>query len=185
MFTEKKFKTWKLGLIEKKRSMARRYLETGGGRPKNNSTEENYIAHESSNIHEVDTHWTSWLVPMWWLLILLFFVISMDLNNCVKNNFGPQCGCVAKFLGRFSFEPMQENWFSFEAMQENSLLSLTEMGALGWESAGNGHQGWRLDTCMGLYAGIMHLLASMLSLFFIGIRLEQPFGYGRIGVIYW
>ncbi|XP_022633716.1 uncharacterized protein LOC111241148 [Vigna radiata var. radiata] len=144
----KKFKTWKLGLIERKRSMARRYLETGGGRPKNNPTEENYIAHESSNIHEVDTHWTSWLVPMWWLLILLFFVISMDLNNCLKNNFGPQCGCVAKFLGGFSFEPMQENWFSFEAMQENSLLSLTEMGALGWDSAGNGHQGWRLDTCM-------------------------------------
>ncbi|XP_014503100.1 RHOMBOID-like protein 2 [Vigna radiata var. radiata] len=155
--------------------MARRYLETGGGRPKNNLTEENYIAHESSNIYEADTHWTSWLVPMWWLLILLFFVISVDLNNCLKNNFGPQCGCVAKFLRGFSFEPMQEN----------SLLSLTEMGALGWDSARNRHQGWRLDTCIWLYAGIIHLLAIMLSLVFIGIRLEQQFGSRRIGVIYW
>ncbi|WVY94523.1 hypothetical protein V8G54_033611 [Vigna mungo] len=102
--------------------MAKRDLETGGGRTKNNKTEENYTAHESSNLYEADTHWTSWLVPM-------FMVANI----------------------------------------ENSLLglsssTLTEMGALWWDNAGNEHQGWRLDTCIWLHAGIIDLLAIMLSL---------------------
>lgn len=39
-------------------------------------------------------------------------------------------------------------------------------------------------TCMWLHAGLIHLLANMLSLVFIGIRLEQQFGFVRIGIIY-
>lgn len=42
----------------------------------------------------------------------------------------------------------------------------------------NKHQGWRLITCMWLHAGVFHILANMLSLLFIGIRLEQEFGFG-------
>ncbi|WVY94796.1 hypothetical protein V8G54_033884 [Vigna mungo] len=176
----KKFETWKLGLIERKIIKVRRDLETGGGRTKNNKTEENYIVHESFNLSEADTHWTSWLVPMFGVANIVVSVICMYINNCLKNNFGPHGGCVAKFLGRFSFEPMQEN-----SLQENSLLglsssTLTEMGALWWDNAGNEHQGWRLDTCIWLYAGIIRLLAIMLSLVFIGIRLEQQFGLGGL-----
>lgn len=52
------------------------------------------------------------------------------------------------------------------------------MGALRWDNVVNGHQGWRLVTCIWLHAGIIHLLANMLSLIFIGIRLEQQFGFG-------
>ncbi|WVZ23345.1 hypothetical protein V8G54_001889 [Vigna mungo] len=154
--------------------MARRDLETGGGRTKNNRTKESYTAHESSNLYEAETHWISWLVPMFGVANIVVSVICMNINNCLKNNFGSHGGCMAKFLGRFSFEPMQEN----------ALQALTEMGALWWDNAGNGHQGWRLDTCILLYAGI-RLLAILLSRVFIGIRLEQQFGPGRIGVIYW
>ncbi|XP_047162644.1 RHOMBOID-like protein 2 [Vigna umbellata] len=159
--------------------MARRDLESGGGRTKNNRTEENYTAHESSNLYEADTHWTSWLVPMFVVANIAVFVVSMYINNCPKNNLGLQGGCVAKFLGRFSFEPMQEN-----PLLGPSSSTLTKMGALRWDNVVNGHQGWRLVTCIWLHAGIIHLLANMLSLVFIGIRLEQQFGFVRIGVIY-
>ncbi|XP_014523822.1 RHOMBOID-like protein 2 [Vigna radiata var. radiata] len=157
--------------------MARRDLETGGGRTKNNRTEENYTAHESSNLYEADTHWT-WLVPMFVGANIVVFVIFMYINNCPKNNLGPQGGCVAKFLGRFSFEPMQEN-----PLLGPSSSTLTKMGALRWDNVVNGPQGWRLIICIWLHTGIIHLLANMLSLVFIGI-LEQQCGFGRIGVIY-
>ncbi|MED6180912.1 RHOMBOID-like protein 3 [Stylosanthes scabra] len=58
------------------------------------------------------------------------------------------------------------------------------MGALQWDSVVNHHQGWRLITCIWLHAGVIHLAANMLSLVFIGIRLEQQFGFVRIGIIY-
>lgn len=52
------------------------------------------------------------------------------------------------------------------------------MGALEVNKVVNKHQGWRLITCIWLHAGVFHLLANMLSLLFIGIRLEQEFGFG-------
>lgn len=42
------------------------------------------------------------------------------------------------------------------------------------------HEAWRLLTCIWLHAGVIHLAANMLSLVFIGIRLEQQFGFGKI-----
>lgn len=42
----------------------------------------------------------------------------------------------------------------------------------------DGHQGWRLISCIWLHGGLLHLLANMLSLVVIGIRLEQEFGFG-------
>jgi membrane associated rhomboid family serine protease len=58
------------------------------------------------------------------------------------------------------------------------LCRLEKMGALEWDKVVHGHQGWRLITCMWLHAGVVHVLANMLSLIFIGIRLEQQFGFG-------
>jgi membrane associated rhomboid family serine protease len=58
------------------------------------------------------------------------------------------------------------------------------MGALEWRKVVHEHQGWRLLSCMWLHAGIIHLLTNMLSLIFIGIRLEQQFGFIRVGLIY-
>jgi len=58
------------------------------------------------------------------------------------------------------------------------LCRLEKLGALDWQKVVYQHQGWRLVSCIWLHAGIIHLLANMLSLVFIGIRLEQQFGFG-------
>ncbi|KAA8522352.1 hypothetical protein F0562_013287 [Nyssa sinensis] len=78
---------------------------------------------------------------------------------------------------------------SFEPLKENPLFgpsssTLEKLGALEWNNIVYEHQGWRLVTCMWLHAGVIHLLANMLSLVFIGIRLEQQFGFVRVGAIY-
>ncbi|PWZ29346.1 RHOMBOID-like protein 3 [Zea mays] len=52
------------------------------------------------------------------------------------------------------------------------------MGALNWAKVVHEHQGWRLISCIWLHAGLVHLVVNMLSLLFIGIRLEQQFGFG-------
>lgn len=52
------------------------------------------------------------------------------------------------------------------------------MGALEVDKVVYGHQLWRLISCLWLHAGVFHILANMLSLVFIGIRLEQEFGFG-------
>jgi len=46
-----------------------------------------------------------------------------------------------------------------------------------WDKVVHEHQGWRILTCIWLHAGVVHLLANMLSLVLIGLRLEQQFGY--------
>ncbi len=53
------------------------------------------------------------------------------------------------------------------------------MGALVWDKVVHAHQGYRLITSIWLHAGVLHLVANMLSLIFIGLRLEQQFGYGN------
>lgn len=58
------------------------------------------------------------------------------------------------------------------------LSRLEKMGALDVSKVVHAHQGWRLITCIWLHAGVLHLLANMLSLLVIGIRLEQEFGFG-------
>lgn len=52
------------------------------------------------------------------------------------------------------------------------------MGALEVNKVVHEHQAWRLLSCIWLHAGLFHVLANMLSLLFIGIRLEQEFGFG-------
>ena len=58
------------------------------------------------------------------------------------------------------------------------LFRLMKMGALEVDKVVHEHQAWRLFTCIWLHAGVFHILANMLSLLFIGIRLEQEFGFG-------
>ena len=59
-----------------------------------------------------------------------------------------------------------------------SLSRLEKMGALEVNKVVHEHQAWRLLSCIWLHAGLFHVLANMLSLLFIGIRLEQEFGFG-------
>ncbi|CAI0414269.1 unnamed protein product [Linum tenue] len=126
-----------------------------------------------------EKHWTSWLVPMFVFANVAVFIVAMYVNNCPRNNIGFEGKCVARFLGRLSFQPLREN-----PLFGPSSSTLEKMGALEWDRVVHKHQGWRLVTCMWLHAGVIHLLANMLSLVFIGIRLEQQFGFVRVGIIY-
>lgn len=58
------------------------------------------------------------------------------------------------------------------------IIRLEKMGALDVNKVVKEHQGWRLITCIWLHAGVVHILANMISLLLIGIRLEQEFGFG-------
>lgn len=51
--------------------------------------------------------WTSWIIPIFVVANVAVFVVAMYVNNCPQK---PQLGkCVARFLGRFSFQPLREN----------------------------------------------------------------------------
>ncbi|XP_016169986.2 RHOMBOID-like protein 1 isoform X1 [Arachis ipaensis] len=100
----------------------------------------------------------------------------MYVNDCPKHLF--RGSCVASFLGRFSFQPLKEN-----PLLGPSSYTLEKMGALVVDRVIHG-EAWRLLSCMWLHGGVVHILANMLSLVFIGIRLEQEFGFVRIGFLY-
>ncbi|ONK67748.1 uncharacterized protein A4U43_C05F3370 [Asparagus officinalis] len=114
-------------------------------------------------------------MPTFIAVNVLLFAISMYVNNCPKNS----SSCVAGFLGRFSFQPLKEN-----PLFGPSAATLLKMGALEVSKVTYDHEAWRLITCMWLHAGFIHLVSNMLSLVFIGIRLEQEFGFLRIGPLY-
>ncbi|GJW21550.1 rhomboid-like protein 2 [Tanacetum coccineum] len=128
-----------------------------------------------------NTQWTSWLVPMIVVANVAMFVVIMLVNDCPKNHHNGNVGsdCVGRFLGRMSFQPLKEN-----PLFGPSSSTLEKLGALEWKKVVNDNQAWRLVSCIWLHAGVVHLLANMLSLVFIGIRLEQQFGFARVGAIY-
>lgn len=119
--------------------------------------------------------WVPWLIPSFIIANVVVFVVTMYINNCPKNS----VSCVAEFLGRFSFQPFKEN-----PLLGPSSNTLEKMGALDVSKVVDQHQGWRLISCIWLHGGVFHLLANMLSLLVIGIRLEQEFGFVRIGLLY-
>ncbi|CAG7911764.1 hypothetical protein BRARA_J02499 [Brassica rapa] len=125
--------------------------------------------------------WTSWLVPLFVVANVIVFFVVMFVNNCPKNSksLGPDQHCVARFLGRFSFQQLRDN-----PLFGPSSLTLEKLGSLDWYRVVEKHQAWRLLTCIWLHAGVIHLATNMLSIVFIGTRLEQQFGFVRIGVIY-
>lgn len=89
-------------------NMPERDLERGGGGTKNRAENNSYSA--SSYVYDPETHWTSWLVPMFVVANIAVFIVAMYINNCPKHyNQGFQGKCVARFLGRLSFQPLQEN----------------------------------------------------------------------------
>ncbi|KAJ8642361.1 hypothetical protein MRB53_019055 [Persea americana] len=130
----------------------------------------------STAIWQPFPHWFPWLTPAFVVVNVVLFIITMFINNCPKNS---SRLCVARFLGRFSFQPLKEN-----PLFGPSSTALQKMGALDVSKVVHKHQAWRLITCIWLHAGVVHLLANMLSLVFIAIRLEQEFGFVKIGMLY-
>ncbi|KAB5525461.1 hypothetical protein DKX38_023210 [Salix brachista] len=163
--------------------MSREDIERGGGRgvKSRGNSSNSYLSPSTYSIEDTEAHyWTSWLVPMFVVANVAVFIVVMYINNCPTHLHTRLEGkCVARFLGRFSFEPLKDN-----PLFGPSSATLERLGALEWTKVVDKHQGWRLITCIWLHAGIIHLLANMLSLVFIGIRLEQQFGFVRIGVVY-
>lgn len=58
------------------------------------------------------------------------------------------------------------------------------LGALDYKKVVVEGEWWRLISCIWLHAGVIHLLVNMISLLFIGVRLEQEFGFVKIGTLY-
>lgn len=123
------------------------------------------------------TTWLTWLIPLFVLANVVMFVVAMYKNNCPAHTGGDRC--IATWLKRFSFQPWREN-----PLLGPSSQTLHDLGALDTRLVVDKRQGWRLVTCMWLHAGLFHLLANMLGLLFIGLRLEQEFGFLRIGLVY-
>ncbi|WVZ48800.1 hypothetical protein U9M48_000207 [Paspalum notatum var. saurae] len=119
--------------------------------------------------------WSPWIVSAATAACVAIFLVTMYVNDCPRHN----SNCAATFLGRFAFQPLKEN-----PLLGPSSATLEKMGALDVSKVVHGGQGWRLITCMWLHAGVVHLLINMLCLVFIGIRLEQEFGFVRIGLVY-
>ncbi|KAM0945410.1 putative peptidase S54, rhomboid, Rhomboid-like superfamily [Dioscorea sansibarensis] len=121
----------------------------------------------------------SLFVPAVVVANVVVFAVTMYVNDCPAHRtpFGPCIG--VSFLHRFSFQPLRQN-----PLFGPSAFTLVKLGALEWIKVVRQHQGWRLVTCSWLHAGVLHLLANMLSLTFVGIRIERQFGLVRVGIIY-
>ncbi|KAK4492057.1 hypothetical protein RD792_002849 [Penstemon davidsonii] len=120
--------------------------------------------------------WIPWLVPTIIVVNILFFVGAMYINNCPSHS----NTCIGtSTLGRFAFQSTREN-----PLLGPSAKTLQSIGALEVREVVEEHEVWRLASCMWLHAGVFHVIANMLSLLFVGIRLEQEFGFVRIGLLY-
>ncbi|GJN02022.1 hypothetical protein PR202_ga19333 [Eleusine coracana subsp. coracana] len=123
-----------------------------------------------------ERHHRSWLVPLVVVANVAMFLVVMFYNNC------PSSGgnCVGRrYLRRFSFQPLKEN-----PLLGPSAATLQKYGGLDWQKIVHGNQAWRLESATWLHAGLIHLLANMISLIFIGIRLEQQFGFSCSRVLF-
>ncbi|KAK3160336.1 hypothetical protein QOZ80_1BG0058180 [Eleusine coracana subsp. coracana] len=137
--------------------------------------------------------WFPFLVPLFIVANVVLFVLTMYVNDCpahaqatgaaIGGSIGESAtaqGCwLAPELGRFAFQSFKEN-----PLVGPSSATLLRMGALETSKVTKDHEGWRLITCIWLHAGVVHILANMLSLLLIGIRLEKEFGFMRIGALY-
>ncbi|XP_061359801.1 RHOMBOID-like protein 5 [Gastrolobium bilobum] len=124
------------------------------------------------------SQWTPWLVPLFFLANVAMFVYSMYLNDCPSYLNKDVC-LFSEYLGRFSFQPFREN-----PLLGPATRTLRKLGALEKNLVVNDNEAWRFFSCMFLHAGVVHLLANMFSLLFVGVRLEKEFGFLRIGLLY-
>lgn len=82
--------------------MTSRDLEKNGKRGYSNGGSAVYV-------ESTERLWTSWLIPVFVVANVAMFVVVMFINNCPKHIVGFEGHCVARILGRFSFQPLREN----------------------------------------------------------------------------
>jgi membrane associated rhomboid family serine protease len=121
--------------------------------------------------------WPSWLMTnvFWYVFVIL---IHPETIEVVPHTFKDKNDRFTRKRMNKIVRIFIDFWRTFMHQIFVGFCRLTKMGALKWDDVVNHHQGWRLVTCIWLHAGIIHLAANMLSLVFIGIRLEQQFGFG-------
>ncbi|XP_042408537.1 RHOMBOID-like protein 5 [Zingiber officinale] len=124
--------------------------------------------------------WVPWLMPLMALVLSFAFAFTMFVNDCPSSKDHDATDCVFyPSLGRFSFEP-----FFVNPLLGPTAETLDKLGALDYKKIVMDGERWRLVSCMWLHAGVVHLLANLFSLLFTGIRLEEEFGFVKIGLLY-
>ncbi|ERN19338.1 hypothetical protein AMTR_s00069p00097470 [Amborella trichopoda] len=118
-----------------------------------------------------ERHWTSWLVPMFVVANVAVFLVVMYINDCPKKG-----QCVARFLGRFSFQPINEN-----PLLGPSSATLTKLGALEWDKVVHRHQGWRLIT---LRIGVIYLLSGFGGSILSSLFIQNNISVGASGALF-
>ncbi|XP_021732166.1 RHOMBOID-like protein 5 [Chenopodium quinoa] len=123
----------------------------------------------------------SWLVPLIFIIDVALFALTMYENNCPETLVDdPDHQCIfQEKLGRFSFEPLNRN-----PLLGPTTSTLQKMGGLRLELVLQNGEWWRLFSCLWLHAGAVHLIANMISLLFMGIRVEEEFGFWRVGPLF-
>ncbi|KAG2587015.1 hypothetical protein PVAP13_5NG090300 [Panicum virgatum] len=119
--------------------------------------------------------WFPFLVPLFIVANVALFVLTMYVNDCPAH---------ARAAGAAIGGSVGESATAQGCWLAPELGRLLKMGALETSKVTKDHEGWRLITCIWLHAGVIHILANMLSLVLIGIRLEKEFGFLRIGTLY-
>ncbi|ONI16193.1 hypothetical protein PRUPE_3G083700 [Prunus persica] len=122
--------------------------------------------------------YSPWLVPLIFLVNLGLFIWIMYENNCPSRISKDQC-MLGQYLDRFSFQPWKDN-----RMVGPTPETLQRLGGLDRKLVVDGGEPWRLLSSMWLHAGLIHLFANMLSLDFVGLRLERDFGFYRFVFVY-
>ncbi|CAM0950950.1 unnamed protein product [Alopecurus aequalis] len=109
------------------------------------------------------------------------FIVVMYYNDCPRNGNGADC-MGQSVLRRFSFQPLKENpplrpLLRHVSAPDFRLAVLVKYDGLDGYKVVHGNQAWRLETSTCLHAGLIYLGANMISLIFVGVRLEQQFGF--------
>ncbi|KAL0324337.1 UNVERIFIED_CONTAM: RHOMBOID-like protein 3 [Sesamum calycinum] len=144
---------------------------------RNQSYPQTYYAAGGGRVYDMeysDSQWTSWLVPMIVVANVAMFVVIMFVNNCPKNHDGLQGRNSGKFHGAGG---------CVFAWMASSALRLEKLGALEWNKNSSPEPSMEAHN-LYLAACWCYSFTCKHAEFGVGIRLEQQFGFIRVGLVY-
>lgn len=124
--------------------------------------------------------WKTWKTYFFFVSSFIFLKLGMDKEK--ERSSGLLWTISSRFLF-FLLKTKSENLFQkfFHVKSRSELYlgvcRLIKVGALDRRRVVHGGQGWRLVSAIWLHAGLIHMFVNLLSIIFIGIRLEQQFGF--------